>query len=175
MFVVWLGLIVAVLDQYTKQLVRWNFALGESHPVIAGFFDLTYVRNPGAAWGILGGQNGFLMILSVIMLVLMFVFRKTFLTHALEHRISLGLLTGGVVGNLMDRVRQSWVTDFLDFHWHGHHWPAFNIADAAICTGVGLYILSSLWLASHPLNDKRPAATEPPPPASEGAAPHDAA
>ena len=63
-------------------------------------------------------------------------------------------------GNVLDRLRQGWVTDFLDFHWQGHHWPCFNIADAAICTGVALYILSSFWLAGHPLregNGKAPA------------------
>ncbi len=169
MLVILIGLVITVLDQITKQWVRWHFSLGESVPVIPGFFDLTYVRNPGAAWGILGGQNAVLIVLSVVMLILLLIFRRSFLTPGLTHRIALGLLVGGVAGNLMDRIRQAWVTDFLDFYWRGHHWPAFNVADAAICTGVGLYILSSFWMARHPLRE--PSAS---PSAEAEGVPHDA-
>jgi signal peptidase II len=116
------------------------------------------VRNTGAAWGILGGQNASLSLLSIVMLALMFFFRRSLLSDTWEHRLALGLMAGGIVGNLMDRLRLGWVTDFLDFHWNGHHWPAFNVADAAICTGVGIYMLSSLWVKRHPLH--RPAEEE---------------
>ncbi len=146
------GFVVAVLDQVTKYAVRMSFAVGESRPVVPGLFDLTYVKNTGAAWGILGGQNSWLIILSIIMLLAMLIFRRSFLTDTWEHRISLGLILGGIVGNLLDRLRLGFVSDFLDFYWKGHHWPAFNIADAAICVGVGLYIVSSFWINSHPLN-----------------------
>ena len=155
MLVLILGLIIAVFDQVTKYVIRLTFAVGESHPIIHGFFDLTYVRNTGAAWGILGGQNASLTILSVVMLAAILFFRRSFLSDTGEHRVALGLMVGGIMGNLMDRLRLGWVTDFLDFHWSGYHWPSFNVADAAICIGVGIYILSALWLASHPLHESR--------------------
>lgn len=149
------AVLIAVSDQWTKAVVRASFALGESRPVIDGFFNLTYVRNTGAAWGILGGQNTSLTILSVVMLVLMVIFRRSFLGDTWEHRLALGLMAGGIIGNLHDRVRLGWVTDFFDFYFRAWHWPAFNIADAAICTGVGIYIISAFWISHHPLNDRR--------------------
>ncbi|MBU0679050.1 MAG: signal peptidase II [Verrucomicrobia bacterium] len=150
-----IALLITVLDQLTKQIVRLSFALGESRPVIEGCFDLTYLRNTGAAWGILGGQNTSLTVISLVILIVMVIFRRSFLSDTLEHRIALGLMVGGIVGNLLDRMRQGWVTDFLDFYVGNHHWPAFNVADAAICVGVGIYILSSLWISTHPLADRR--------------------
>ena len=101
MQVLLVGLLIAVLDQVTKYFVRILFSVGESRPVIDHFFDLTYVRNTGAAWGILGGQNTYLMILSVVMLVVMLVFRRSFLSDTWEHRLALGFMVGGIVGNLM--------------------------------------------------------------------------
>jgi signal peptidase II len=136
--------VLVVADQVTKQIVRDRFALGESRSVIDGFFSLTYVRNTGAAWGLFSSQNTWLTVLSVVMLVLLVVYRRSFLGDRILHRIALGLMIGGIVGNLMDRVRLGWVTDFLDFNLWGYAWPAFNIADAAICTGVGLYVLTSI-------------------------------
>lgn len=155
MLVLILGLVITVLDQVTKYVVRLTFAVGESRPVLEGFFDLTYVRNTGAAWGILGGQNASLTILSFVMLAAILIFRRSFLSDTWEHRIALGFMVGGIVGNLMDRLRLGWVTDFLDFHYRGYHWPSFNVADSAICIGVGIYILSAMWLASHPLHESR--------------------
>lgn len=146
-----IGMVITVSDQLTKYLVRMSFDRGESLTIIPGFFDLTYLRNTGAAWGILEGRNASLSILAIVMLALMVFFRRSFLSDTVEHRVALGLMIGGIVGNLVDRIRLGWVTDFLDFHVCGHHWPAFNIADAAICVGVGVYIVSSWWLARHPL------------------------
>ncbi|HMP76757.1 MAG TPA: signal peptidase II [Kiritimatiellia bacterium] len=155
--------VIALSDQWTKAVVRAGFALGESRPVIDGFFNLTYVRNTGAAWGIFGGQNTYLTILSIVMLVVMVCFRRSFLGDTWEHRLALGLMIGGIVGNLHDRIRLGWVTDFFDFYIRGWHWPAFNIADAAICTGVGIYIISAFWISKHPLNDRRDEADAKPP------------
>ena len=142
-----LALGIAVTDQVSKQVVRDQFALGESLAVIDGFFHLTYIRNTGAAWGLLGGLNGYLTGLSVVMLILLVVFRRSLLSDCLSHRLALGLMVGGIVGNLMDRIRLGWVTDFLDFNLFGYPWPAFNVADAAICTGVGLYVITSYTTA----------------------------
>lgn len=147
-----LSLLIVVLDQLTKWLVRVEFPLGHSIPVIPGLFNLTYVRNTGAAWGIMGGLNGWLAVLSIVMLVVIVVFRRSFLSDVPVHRMALGCMVGGIVGNLLDRVRLDYVVDFLDFHAAGHHFPAFNVADSAICVGVGLYVLSSFWLSAHPLN-----------------------
>ncbi len=141
-----LALLTAILvtwsDQWTKVWVRNDFAFGESRPVIEGFFNFTYVRNTGAAWGMFGDHTHILTGLSIIILLAMVLFRRTFMGDTWPHRLALGLLSGGIIGNLMDRMRQGWVTDFLDFHVGTWHWPCFNIADAAICVGVGIYLLT---------------------------------
>jgi signal peptidase II len=172
MLVVAIGLTILVADQITKQWVRYSFDLGESRPVLDGFFDLTYVRNPGAAWGMFRDFNGALVVLSVVMLILLIVFRRSFISDTRLHRVALGLMIGGILGNLMDRIRLSSVTDFLDFYIGNHHWPAFNIADSAICVGVGIYIVSAFWTAGHPLNESMNGrAPQPPEPAPEPGAP----
>ena len=161
MLVLLLALGIAVVDQVTKQLVRMSFYVGESRPVLEGFFDLTYVRNTGAAWGILGGQNASLTILSIVMLVLVVVLRRSFLSDTWVHRLALGLMLGGILGNLVDRLKLGYVTDFLDFYWRGHHWPAFNVADAAICTGVFIYILSSFRVQTQAAGKPSPSDASP--------------
>jgi len=133
---------VAVADQVTKQLVRSSFVVGQRVSVLPGFFDLRYIRNTGAAWGILSGLNNWLILLSVLMLTFLILFRRSFLTDTLMHRCAAGLMIAGIVGNLVDRLRLGYVVDFLDFYLGTSHFPAFNVADTAICTGVGLYILS---------------------------------
>jgi signal peptidase II len=149
-----LALVIVWLDQLTKVWVRSAFVYGgESQPVIPGFFNLVHVRNEGAAWGILGGQQILLVVLSITVLILLAVYHRRVLNSTLDHRIALGLMIGGICGNLIDRIRVGWVTDFLDFHIGTHHWPSFNIADSAICIAVGLYLLSSLWHSRHPLNN----------------------
>lgn len=145
MLVLLLSVAIILLDQATKQWVTMRFYLGESLPVISGCFSLTYVRNTGAAWGMLGGLNGLLVSLSVIVLLVLVFFRRSFLTDSLIHRLSLALMIGGIVGNLLDRVRLQYVVDFLDFYWLTHHFPAFNVADSAICVGVGLYMVTALF------------------------------
>lgn len=145
MMVLLLSVAIVILDQLTKQWVMVRFCLGESLPVIPGLFNLCYVRNTGAAWGIFGGLNGLLVGLSVVVLLVLIFFRRSFLTDSLVHRLALALMMGGIVGNLLDRVRLQYVVDFLDFHWRIHHFPAFNVADSAICVGVGLYMVSTLF------------------------------
>lgn len=138
------ALLIVLLDQGSKEWVRDAFALHESVPVIPGFFQLTYIRNTGAAWGMFSGQNLALALLAFAMLVLLVVFRRKFLPPGRPHRVALGLLCGGIVGNLFDRLRLDYVTDFLDFYHRAWHFPAFNVADAAICIGVGIYMLGAL-------------------------------
>lgn len=147
-----LGLAVVLLDQLTKVWIR-SFLVygGEPVTVIPGLFNLVYVRNEGAAWGILGGQLALLILLSLVVLAFLAAGHRKVLNPTLDHRLALGLMIGGICGNLIDRVRLGWVMDFLDFHLGAYHWPAFNVADAAICTAVGIYLLSSFWHSRHPL------------------------
>ena len=139
------ALFVIVFDQVTKEWVRGVFSLHESLPLVPGFFNFTYVRNTGAAWGIFSGQNLALSLLAFVMLVALVLFRRKLLPPGKPHRIALGLLCGGIVGNLFDRLRLDYVTDFLDFYYRGWHFPAFNIADSAICIAVAIYILGTLF------------------------------
>ncbi len=144
MLVLLIGLVILFLDQLTKQAVRINFVYGESLPVVEGFFNLVYVRNDGAAWNILSGHSIVLILISVVVLVLLLVFRRHFLEDGLFQRVLMGLMIGGIAGNLIDRIRFGWVTDFLDFQFGTYHYPSFNVADSAICVAVLLYILSNL-------------------------------
>jgi len=140
---------VVLLDQASKEWVRGAFSLHESIPVLPGFFNLTYVRNTGAAWGMFSGQNIALSALALVMLAALVVFRRKILPPGRVHRVALGLLCGGIVGNLFDRLRLDYVVDFLDVYWRVHHFPAFNVADSAICIAVGIYVLGTL-LAPEP-------------------------
>ena len=149
-----MGLAILFLDQLTKQAVRANFVYGESRPVIEGFFNLVYVRNDGAAWNILSGHGIVLILISVAVLILLVVYRRAFLQEQFAHKILLGLMVGGIAGNLIDRIRFGWVTDFLDFQFGSYHYPSFNVADSAICIAVFLYVLTNLF-------EKKPGAGEP--------------
>ena len=153
---------IILLDQATKEWVRGTFSLLETHPVIPGLFNLTYIRNTGAAWGMFSGQNLALAGLAFAMLAALVLFRRKFLPPGRHHRVALGLLCGGIVGNLFDRLRLDYVTDFLDFYVRSYHFPSFNVADSAICIGVGIYVLGTL-LAPEPAAVPAPAPEKPAP------------
>ncbi len=142
-----LGSSIAILDQVTKCLVMQRFIRGESVTVIPHLFSLTYIRNYGAAWGIFSGQGQWLAVLSILMLGVIILFRKSFMKGLLWHRIATGLLIGGIIGNLVDRIKLGYVVDFLDFYLGARHFPAFNVADSAICVGVALYMIAEFMLA----------------------------
>ncbi len=137
---------IAFLDQATKYAVRNLFYVGESFPVIAGFFELTYVRNTGAAWGIFRGFNLGLAVLSAGVLAVLVVWRRHFWGDSSLQRTAAGLIVGGIMGNLYDRLRLGYVVDFLHVYRGGWSFPAFNIADSAICVGVCLYLWSAWWV-----------------------------
>ncbi len=143
MLTVIIGFVIVALDQATKLAIRHNLRLGESYPVVDGYFNLNYLRNTGAVWGIFQSQNAWLILLSFLVLVLIIVFYRWLVDQRGVHRLAMGLMIGGIVGNLIDRIKLGWVTDFLDFHWQTAHWPSFNIADSAICVGVIIYLVSS--------------------------------
>jgi len=142
-----LGIGITLLDQATKFLVRQRFYLYESVPVVPGLFDLRYIQNTGAAWGIFAGGHYWLAALSLVVLAALVVFHRSFFSGSPVDRFAFGLIIGGIVGNFIDRVRLNYVVDFLDFYWQGYHFPAFNVADSAICCGVALYMLSQVLVA----------------------------
>jgi len=137
---------VVVLDQLTKWLVTGSMRLHESIPVIPDLFSLTYIRNSGAAFGILAGSHaGFRLVFfgltSVLALALLGAIYARLSPADWVGQLSVASIFGGAVGNLIDRIRFGEVVDFLDFSLLGHHWPAFNVADATITVGVGFLIL----------------------------------
>lgn len=147
----YLGIIIVVLgiDQLTKIAVVSSFSLYEKIVVIPGYFNLTYVTNRGAAFSMLAEidspwRHYFFITVSCLALVLLTVLWLRVRLKSPAQGWGLALIAGGAVGNLIDRVRLGAVIDFIDIHWHGHHWPAFNIADSAICIGVGVFMILSL-------------------------------
>jgi len=133
---------VTFLDQLTKWLAITHFGSYDHITVISGYFALRRVYNSGAAWGMLGGQRALLIGVSVGMLGLILHNRHEFNQGGLLARIGVALLCGGIVGNLIDRVKFGYVIDFLDFHWKtAYTFPTFNVADAAITIGILLYFI----------------------------------
>lgn len=128
-----------LLDQITKFYVARNMELYYSIPVVKNFFNLTYLRNKGAAFSIFAQSNfrlPFLILVSVIAIFAITVYFRNIRPDEKRTAAGLSFIMAGAVGNLMDRVRHGEVVDFLDAHWYGHHWPSFNVADTAICVGV---------------------------------------
>lgn len=143
------GLVVA-LDQLTKNLVVNRFKLGDTLPVAGSFLSLTRVHNSGAAFGLMAGlppnlrDPFFFLVPGVTLAVIFFVFYRLRESQGLSAH-ALSLIVGGAFGNLADRMRLGFVVDFLDVHWHtGWHFPAFNVADAAITLGVALLLFGML-------------------------------
>lgn len=135
-----LPLAVVILDQFSKYIVVENMALGESIPIIEEVFHLTYILNPGAAFGMFAHNRLFFIAIAVIVIGIIIWARREILASPWEVKAGCGLFLGGAIGNLIDRARQGLVIDFFDFRI----WPVFNIADIAICIGVGLIIWNLL-------------------------------
>jgi signal peptidase II len=139
--------VILALDQATKLYIDANFRLHESIPVIRGWFNLTYVRNKGAAFGIFADSAiriPFFITVSIIaMLGILWYIRRLRDDQKLAV-FSLSLVFAGALGNLIDRIRLGEVIDFLDVYWQRHHWPAFNVADSAITVGVTLLFID-MW------------------------------
>ncbi len=149
-------LLVIIGDQLTKASILSHFQYGESIVMIQDFFNLTYVRNLGAAFGFLAGSDAsfripFFVVVPIIALVVL-VYLYVDLPPAAKWRATaLGMVSGGALGNLIDRARLGYVVDFLDFHYkNAYSFPAFNVADSAICVGVGILLLSTLQLKEKP-------------------------
>lgn len=136
-----------VADQATKWYIHGSMALHQSIPVIDGLFNITYLRNKGAAFSFLSNVSWripfFIAVTLVAAVVILVALRKLREDQRLA-QAALAMIFSGAVGNLIDRVRLGEVIDFLDVYWKSYHWPAFNVADSLICVGVALIALDML-------------------------------
>ena len=131
-----------IIDQITKLMVEQRMILGESIPVIKGFFSLTFVTNKGAAWGMFHGYGIVLFVIGVFVIIATLFFLRKLCDGYRERYVAILSVLSGVVGNSIDRIWRGEVVDFLDCYIKSYHWPAFNIADCAICVGIGIYMIS---------------------------------
>ena len=147
LFLTLIGGGIIILDQLTKHHIQKALRLNESIVVIDDFFSLTYIRNPGAAFGFFANQTAqfrsvFFLSISAVALTLLIFFFLQAPKEDLSALIAISLLFGGAVGNLLDRLRMGEVVDFLDFYIGQFHWPAFNVADSAITVGISLLMFN---------------------------------
>ena len=138
----WLAAII-LLDQLTKIVVDRTMVLYQSIPIVDGLFNLTYVRNTGAAFGIFAGsaesfRRPFLILVSILASGFIVALLRRLDSRERGLITALTFILSGAIGNLIDRVIHGEVIDFLDVYWRNHHWPAFNVADSFITTGVAL-------------------------------------
>ena len=138
------GLIFLILDQLTKYWVVREIPFASRRVVIPGFFNLTYVTNTGAAWGILAGRYWLLLAISGAVFFAALWFLRHLTDGWKERYYAVLLILSGILGNCIDRVFRGAVVDFLQFYIGKYVWPSFNVADSCICIGVFIYIISSL-------------------------------
>ncbi len=149
----WIAFAVVVLDQAVKAIVRRQIALNESVTVIPGFFDLTRVHNSGTAFGFMNAtdfpfKTVILACVAVAALTALAMYAASLPVDQWLARTGLALILGGAAGNLIDRVAEGYVVDFVDLYWSGWHFWAFNVADASITVGVALMILDLMGAGS---------------------------
>jgi len=147
MIVLAISLIIVILDQISKIMVRSTMELHDSIPVINNFFHLTYVTNDGMAFGINFPRGIYIFTIASFLLTLILIaFLWKERNESLIMRISLALIIGGAIGNFIDRFLFKEVVDMFDFVFWGHHWYIFNVADSAVTVGMFLYIIYSFFL-----------------------------
>jgi signal peptidase II len=154
-----IAILVILVDQVSKLYVMRHLALHESIEVIPGFFNITYIRNPGAAFGFLSEAPPyfryiFFVAVTVAAIVLILYYLRKSATAENTIIVSLALIFSGAVGNLIDRVRFGEVSDFLDVYIGSAHWPAFNAADSAITLGAA-FLLVELFKRGRERRDAR--------------------
>jgi signal peptidase II len=150
---IFITLSVIGLDQITKWVVEQKMTLHQSIPIIPGLMNLTYVRNTGVAFGLFSSPDSglrsillFLLSLVAIAVIVLFWVKSRHAHLALSG--ALALILGGALGNLLDRLRQGEVIDFIDVYWKDLHWPAFNVADSAITLGVIFLLIHLVYDAN---------------------------
>jgi signal peptidase II len=144
-----IALLVIGLDQATKALVLQLLGYAQEKVVVEGFFKFVHWWNTGAAWSMFRGNNEWLALIALVALVVLFFSRHHFDSRTITGQIAFGLIFGGIIGNLIDRLFRKHVIDFLYFYVQQRGgteigFPAFNVADSAICTGVALVFLVTL-------------------------------
>lgn len=147
-------IVIIVLDQLTKAVVRSTVPLHASVTVIPGLMDVTHVQNTGAAFGILNASDFpfktvLIGLVAAAALVGVGMYAASLAHHEIMARAGLALIIGGAVGNLIDRVVVGSVVDFVDVYWRTHHFWAFNVADSAITVGAAVMILDMLGIGTH--------------------------
>jgi len=151
---IWVPIVIVVLDQLTKAVVRSMVPLHASVTVIPGLMDFTHVRNTGAAFGLLNAadfpfKTVLIGVIAVAALVGVGMYAASLARHEIMARVGLALIIGGAAGNLIDRVIIGSVVDFVDVYWRAHHFWAFNVADSAITVGAAVMILDMLNIGTH--------------------------
>jgi signal peptidase II len=158
----WVGTIISIillLDQVTKYIIEKHVRLFEVIPVIPGFFNITHVRNKGAAFSLFAAAPEsfrslfFTTVTIVAVVVIVLLIRKT---HERLLIVAFSLNAGGAVGNLIDRVRYSEVVDFIQWYVKSYYWPSFNVADSAITVGVCLLAVDMLFQKPNSAGNSRP-------------------
>ena len=149
-----IALLVIALDQVTKQIVLRLLGYAQEKIIVDGFFKFVHWGNTGAAWSLFRVNNELLAGVALVALIILFLSRHHFDARTLLSQIAFGMICGGIVGNLIDRLWAGHVIDFIYFYLERRNdseigFPAFNVADSAICTGVGLVFLIT-WRSDHP-------------------------
>ena len=134
------ALFIIILDQLTKILVRHYLKLNQSIRIIKNILHLTYITNTGSAFGLFKGFNLVFLLFSIIVIIVIFYFMKNIKENEKTLQFSIGLLLGGTIGNLIDRLLYGTVTDFIDFRI----WPVFNAADSAVTISI-IFLIILLW------------------------------
>lgn len=138
--------VVVLLDQVTKYIIQKNAAAIESMELIPHFLYLRYIKNTGAAWSMLSGQQVFLVLISVVEIgILLYFLMDARKKKQTMNRIALALMIGGAFGNLIDRLALHYVRDFIDTYIFGYDFPVFNIADSALCIGVAILLIGMFF------------------------------
>jgi len=148
LFWLWITVLVVALDQVTKVIAENSMALYESVPVMP-YFNFTLAYNTGAAFSFLADASGWQRWLFAVIAVVVSVFITGWLLRLRREQkwlgVSLALVLGGAIGNVWDRITLGHVIDFIDVYYQDWHWPAFNIADSAICVGAAMLVIESLF------------------------------
>jgi signal peptidase II len=143
-----LAVLVVVIDQLTKRLAEDRLERSGVRsvqlPLVGDYLRLTYVQNRGAAFGLLQDQTAFFVFVGILVIGVIAASYRYLPRSGFRLHLALGLQLGGAVGNLIDRIRQGYVVDFVDFGYHSNWWPVFNVADSAIVIGVALLALNAL-------------------------------
>ena len=148
------ALLVFAFDQLSKVIVDKFFKLGSSRTVIPGLFELVHFRNTGCAWGMFSEHTWILALFSLAVFIAIAVNFRKLCGSSRFSALAMALLQGGIAGNMLDRGIRCFVIDFLDFHIGPHHWPAFNIADSAICVAVALLLIQAFFLEKRKQGEK---------------------